>query len=69
MSLEEKIEKARTVMTNLRSFKDWSFAAYRVEEHEKDIVIEAVEKFYNALVEQATQLNEENTDDSSELCE
>lgn len=58
MSLEEKIEKARTVVTNLRSFKDWKFAAYKLEEHEKDIVMEGLEYFVDMLTDTKKSLEE-----------
>ena len=66
--LEEKKYKAMTALTNLQSFKDWSFAAYKVEEHEKDIVIEALQ-VYMYDVERLLKTLQEAGDDDTELCE
>lgn len=66
--LKEKIEKARTVITNLKSFKDWNFAAYKVEAHEKDIIIEGMSSFLSDLQDVYDKL-EEKSDDDTELCE
>ena len=66
--LQEKQYQAMTVLSNLLSFKDWKFAAYKVEEHEKDVVIEALEHFKKATEEELSKLQEE-TDDDTGLCE
>ncbi len=68
-TLEEKIEKARTVITNLKSFKDWSFAAYKVEANEKDIVMEGMSYFLDMLEDTKKALDEgKDNDDNTELC-
>lgn len=68
-TLEEKIEKARTVITNLKSFKDWNFAAYKVEANEKDIVMEGMSYFLDMLEDTKKALDEgKNNDDDTELC-
>lgn len=64
--LDLEIEKTRTVFTNLNSFKDWSFAAYKVEEHEKDVVITAVKRYLDYL---NAQKEKEAANDSTEVCE
>lgn len=53
-------EKARTVLTNLKSFKDWSFAAYKVEEKEKDVVMIALEHYMKELEMEEIQLRLQN---------
>lgn len=64
--LDLEIEKTRTVFTNLNSFKDWSFAAYKVEEHEKDVVITAVKRYLDHL---NAQKEKGVANDSTEVCE
>lgn len=43
-SLENKIEKTRAALANLRNFTSWDWGAYKVEKHEKDVIIEALER-------------------------
>ncbi len=58
--LRDKIERSRTVLTNLKSFKDWSFASYRLEEREKDIVMEALSSYLSDLQEVLDRLEGES---------
>ena len=80
--LQKKFEAARTVLTNLKSFKDWSFAAYKVEEHEKDVVIEGMTYYLHKLQagielqklaaevnNQAKSDEEEQEHDLTEVCD
>ena len=56
--LHDKIERTRTVLTNLQSFKDWNFAAYKVEAREKDTVMEALSSHLSMLQEVLDRLEE-----------
>lgn len=58
--LRDKIERARTVLTNLKSFKDWSFASYKLEAREKDIVMEAMSSYLSDLQEVLDRLEGES---------
>lgn len=62
--LDIKIEKTRTLLSNLNSFKDWSFAAYKIEEHEKDAAIDALTYALSAYLKM-----KEETHDNTEVCE
>ena len=66
--LREKIERTRTVITNLKSFKDWSYDAYKVREGEKDIIIEGMSNYLSDLEDVLDKLEGES-DDDTELCQ
>ena len=66
-ALREKIEKARTVISNLKSFKDWSYDCYKVREGEKDIIIEGMSSFLSDLEDVLDKLEGES-DDDTKLC-
>ena len=70
LTLQQKIEQARTVVTNLKSFKDWSFAAYKIEAREKDIIMEGMSYFLDMLTDTQKAIEEGRKDnENTELCE
>lgn len=73
--LTNKIERAFTVRTNINGFTGWQWDAYKVQEHEKDIILEAMEFYENALKDLKDQLlkqeqaTKEETNDDTAVCE
>ena len=72
--LDEKIQRAFTAKNNMKGFTGWEWGAYKVEAHEKDIVIEALQFFEDALKQQkqrllVDQLPKEETNDNTAVCE
>lgn len=72
--LDKKIQKAFTAKNNMKGFTGWEWGAYKVQAHEKDIVIEALQFFEDALNNQkqrllAEQQPKEDANDDTAVCE
>ena len=62
--LEEEISKTQAAFSNMTGFSAWDFSAYKVQAHEKDVIINALGYYLAAL-----RAKEEETNDDTELCE
>lgn len=63
-ALQNEIAHTRAAYDNMRDFTGWEWGAYKVESHEKDAVINALEYYLKHLKEEEELLN-----DTTELCE
>ena len=63
-SIQDEISRVQSAYANMRDFDAWDWGAYKVEAHEKDAVMNALQYYLGYLRE-----TEEKLHDNTELCE